>query len=115
LANKTGKISLIKKIKSTYNNRINNIHIYLNRETNKVFTQNEIDAMLAALHGSLINRIKILLKRIVFSFKNILEYMLIIIRNKRVYIIGLDGLKRELRDESYYGFEFNNFINIGGK
>jgi hypothetical protein len=109
------KISFINKIKSSYKNWTSNNNIYLNRETHRVFTQDEIDVLLTALHGSIINRIKLIIKRIILFFRNSLEYKLIIIRNKFVYIIGLDGLKKELREDSYYGFEFDNYINNGGK
>jgi len=92
-----------------------NIHIYLNRDTHRIFTPDEIDAMLTVFHGSLIDRIKLLRKRIILAFKNFLKYKLIIIRKKFVYIIGLDGLKKELREDSYYGYEFDEYINNGGK
>ena len=92
-----------------------NLHIYLNRDTHRVYTQDEIDTMLTAFHGSLIHRIKLLSKRIILSFKNFLEYKLIIIKNKFIYIIGLNYLKKELREDSYYGYEFDEYINNGGK
>jgi len=113
-ANKSGKISFIDKIKALYNNWISNNHIYLNREINRVLSQNDIDTMLETLHGSLINRIKMIKKRINLFLRNVLEYKLIVIRNKLVYIIGMDGFKKELRKDSYYSFIFDNYINNGG-
>ena len=92
-----------------------NIHIYLNHDIRRILTLDEIDALLTVYHGSLIDRIKLLRKNIILSLKNFLEYKLIIIRKKFVYIIGLDGIKKELRENSYYGYEFDEYINNGGK
>ena len=77
--------------------------IYLDYEP-RLFTQDEIDTLLTALHGSIINRIKLIIKRIILYFKNIFDYKLIIIKNKFVYIIDLGGIKKELREESYYSY-----------
>ena len=114
-AKKAGKISFIDKSKASYKNWISNNYIYLNRDIHRIFTQDEIDTMLTAFHGSLIHRIKLLRKRIILSFKNFLQYKLIIIKNKFVYIIGLDGFKKELREGSYYGFIYDDYIDNGGK
>jgi hypothetical protein len=68
----------------------------------RLFTQDEIDTLLTAPHGSIMNRIKQMKKRIILFYKNIFDYRLIIIKNKFVYIIGLGELKKELREESIY-------------
>jgi len=98
----------------SYKNRISNNYIYLCRETNRLFAPNDVSAVITDFHGSVINRIKILFNRIFFVFRNIIEYKLIVIKNKFVYIIGLDGIKKELRKDSYYSFEFDKNINNGG-
>jgi hypothetical protein len=77
--------------------------IYFDYKT-KLFSQDEVDTLLTALHGSIMNRIKIIKKRIIFSFKSISDYRLVIIMNKYVYIIGLGGFKKELREDSYYSY-----------
>ena len=76
---------------------------YLDYKT-RVFTQDEVDALLTALHGSMINRIKLIKKRITLSYKNIFCYRLIIMMNKFVYIIGLGKFKKELKEESIYSY-----------
>jgi len=100
-AEKIGKISFINKIISSYKKWVSNISIFFDYET-RLLTQNDIDELLTALHGNIINRINIIMKRIIFSFKNLSCYKLIIITKKFVYIICLGKFKKELREDSYY-------------
>jgi hypothetical protein len=78
--------------------------IYLDNEPHRVLTQDEVDTLLTALHGSLMNRIKIIKKRIVSFFKSIPDYRLVIIMKKYVYIIGLGEFKKEPSEESYHSY-----------
>jgi len=75
--------------------------IYLDYKP-RIFTQDEIDALLTAFHGSIMNRIKLMRKRILLSFKNIICYRLVLIGSKFVYIIGLGEFKKELSEDSIY-------------
>jgi len=85
-----------------------NVKIYFDNHETRIWTQDEVDTLLTALHGSIVNRIKLIIKRIIFSFKNILFYKLIIIKNRFVYIIGLGNFKKELREESIYSYFYDN-------
>jgi len=96
---KSKKITFIDKIKSLYKNLISNVYFYC--ET-RIFSQDEVDTLLMVFQGSIKKRIKLLVKRIFLFYKNIFNYRLIIIKNKFVYIIGLNGIKKELSDESIY-------------
>ena len=78
-------------------------YIYFDCET-RLFSQDEIDTLLTVFEGSIINRFKLLIKRIILFNKNISDYKLIIIRNKFVYIIGLNGIKNELSEDSIYSY-----------
>jgi len=69
--------------------------IYFEHEV-RIFTQDEIDTLLTALHGSIMNRIRQIIKRIILFYKNIFDYRLIIIKNRYVYIFGLRVYKKEL-------------------
>jgi len=73
-------------------------------DTTRLYTQDEIDALLTVLHGSLINRIKIIKKRIVLNLKNIYYKRLVIFTKIFVYIVGIGCLKRELIGDSFYSY-----------
>jgi hypothetical protein len=77
--------------------------IYLKHET-RVYTNDEIDTMLIGLHGSIINRIKLLLKRLVLFYKKFFDYKLIIVNNKYIYKISLGGFRKEF-NEGYFDIE----------
>jgi hypothetical protein len=78
-----------------------NMKIFLDYKP-RVFTQDEVDTLLTAIHGSIINTIKLITKRIILFYKKIFDYRLIIINSKFVYIIGIGEFKKELSEESYY-------------
>jgi hypothetical protein len=80
-----------------------NMKIYLDYKP-RVFTQDEVDTLLTALHGSIMNRIKLIIKRIILFYKNIFDYRLIVMKNKFVYIIRIGEFKKELSEESYYSY-----------
>jgi hypothetical protein len=82
-------------------------YIYFDSES-RVFSQDEVDTLLTVFQGSIINRFKLLIKRINLFYKNIFDYKLIIIKSKFVYIIGLCGIKKELSDESIYSLYIQN-------
>ena len=75
--------------------------IFFEQET-RVYSQEEIETILTVIHGSIMNRIRHIIKQIIIAYKNLFFYKLIIITNKFVYIFGLCNFKKELCDDSVY-------------
>lgn len=79
------------------------IKFYFKQRT-RVYTPDEIDSMLIALHGSVMNRIKLLIKRFILFCKKICDYELIIVNKRYVYKIGIGSFKKEF-NEGYFDIE----------